>query len=135
MTTKKYTFVIVLMLLASTAHAQPARMLPPAARPNVGVLPPLEYDRPYTGKLQIVRGDAFLMGKLCPKVPGQIVTLGCAYAGRDTCVIVMADDNIVADAGWSVEIVLCHEVGHCQFWPADHFGARPATPETMVQQR
>jgi len=87
MTTIKYTF-IALALLATTAQAQtvvpytipPAvkpYMLPPAALPNRGALPPVEYDKPFTGKLKVIRGDRFLMDRLCPKT-SYTPTLACS---------------------------------------------------------
>jgi hypothetical protein len=135
----KYALAIALTLVAGTAQAQQADraspMLPPAAKPHVGVLPPVEFDRPYTGKLKMIRGDAFLMSKLCPKTPFPI-TLGCAYSSPDKseCVVIMAEDGIIYDAGWTRELVWRHERAHCLNWGNDHKGARPVTPELLSQR-
>ena len=143
MTTIKYTFAtIALALLTSTAHTQKADRetfpyIPPAAKPYVGVLPPERFDGPYAGKLTVIGNlDAFAMGRLCPRVPGQPVTLGCSYRGavENECLVLIAEDSIIVAAGWSFEIVFRHEHGHCVGGWSDHAGARPATPGTMGQR-
>jgi hypothetical protein len=111
-----------LALLAVPATAQ-AQMAPGS------VLPPVEYDQPYTGQMVIVRGDKAKMDGLCPKM-----ALGCAIKvgeGRG-CIIVIANDDILKRTPWNYEMVLRHENGHCQNWPGDHRGARPATAENMA---
>jgi hypothetical protein len=35
------------------------------------------------------------------------------------CEIVIADDDILKDAGWTFEIVKRHEEAHCGGWPND----------------
>src|SRR5262245_10996996 len=137
MTTMKYLYAIALILTASAAQAQTPRPypLPPRATPDRGALPPVEYDKPYKGKLTMVRGDRFLMDKLCPK-SSFTPTLGCAYSSVDLseCVVIMAIDGLIYDAGWSPEVVWRHERGHCLGWPVDHPGARPVTAETIGQR-
>lgn len=125
---------LALALIATPAYSQ-ATMLPPAAKPNVGVLPPVEYDVPFTGKLKVIRGDAFLMQRLCPKTALPI-TLGCSYAAADKseCIVIMAEDGIIYDAGWTPQLVWRHERGHCGGWGADHKGSRPATPENLANK-
>jgi hypothetical protein len=56
---------------------------------NAAALPPAEYDKPYQGSL-----SAEIMGKICPKT-NMAVTLGCAFVGKDECLIVLADDHIM----------------------------------------
>src|SRR5262245_46702975 len=105
----------------------PQTSIRPRDPPKGGVLPPLEYDHPYTkGVLIEVRGNKEKMGKLCPKSSFPI-TLGCAYAHERDCTIVIADDDILKAQGLNYQIVLRHEVGHCNNWPNSHAGARPAT--------
>jgi len=108
-------------------------ILPSAARPNLGVLPPAEYDKPYTGKLKTIRGDAFVMKVLCPKT-SQPITLGCSWMGNGECVVVVADDGLIYDSGWSPMVIWRHERGHCIGWPVDHRGARPVTSETLCER-
>ena len=144
---KRYAFAVAVALLASTAHAQdreacptiapPAPYIPPAAKPHVNALGPVEYDKPYQGKLKMIRGDKFTMSVLCPRVANQPVTLGCSWAAldRSECVVVMAEDGIIYDAGWLPIIIWRHERSHCNGWGLDHAGARPVTPETLGQQQ
>src|SRR5262249_18756388 len=126
------TAVSVIVLVRS-ATAQSA--LPPG--PNVGVLPPLEYDYPYPGKLEIVRAGKEEMALVCPRTAFN-VTLGCAYRYNafshygllGKCRIVIATDDILRSAGWPYDVVFRHERGHCENWPNHHPGARPiGSPE------
>jgi hypothetical protein len=98
-------------------------------------LPPVEYDRPYQGQLTIARGDARTMQAICPKTTFP-VTLGCAirYREANICHIYIADDEILKAAGWSYEIVLRHEEGHCNGWPADHRGGRPSVAQREIPE-
>ena len=111
----------LLALVPSAANAEPPKPAPYLMRPPgaVRVLPPPEYDRPYTGKLTIERVDT----------PEQVQTacnlkkpaLACAFPGDGTrCRIVMVPDEFIRATGYTPEIVLRHERGHCQFWPANH---------------
>jgi len=98
-------------------------------------LPPVEYDHPFNGPTLIVRGDATLMKQLCPKTSYPI-TLGCQRFIADvkdvvmptplgkTCLIVIANDDILRVQGWDYETVKRHERAHCSNWPNDHRGAR-----------
>jgi len=102
----KHVLAIALTLAAGAAQAQMPYPLPPAALPNKAALPPLEFDKPFTGKLKVIRGDKFLMDRLCPKT-AFTPALGCSYSANDfsECVVIMAEDGIIYDAGWSPQIV------------------------------
>jgi hypothetical protein len=159
---RTYSLAIALALFASTAHAQkadreaspmmplvkqpdlvaapppaikPNVALPPAAKPNVGVLGPVEYDVPFPGKLKVIRGNKFLMTRLCPKTVMPI-TLGCSYTdpNKEECVVIMAEDDIILAAGWTPEITLRHEESHCNGWDHTHKGARPVTLENLANR-
>ena len=114
---------------AQTAGPYP---LPPNATPNRDALPPVEDDKPFMGKLKTIRGDAYLMRTLCPKTSYD-PTLACSYAKHDgtECIVILADDGIIYDAGWTPQIIWRHERGHCNGWPGNHPNSRPVTPETM----
>jgi hypothetical protein len=109
----------------------PKPLIAPPYRGNV--LPPVEYDQYYQGQQVIIRGDKARMDGLCPKTPLPI-TLGCAIKVQEArgCIVVIANDDILKDTPWNYEMVLRHENGHCQNWPGDHKGSRPATPENMA---
>jgi hypothetical protein len=37
--------------------------------------------------------------------------------------IIILDDASLARLGWNSDIIIRHELGHCNGWPADHPGA------------
>jgi hypothetical protein len=96
------------------------------ARAGKGLaLPPSEFDRPYAGNLIIVQGgDQEGMRKLCPRIAFPFY-LGCTYPAGDRCLIVLADELDILRAGWTLDVVKRHEIGHCNGWGADHKGAMP----------
>jgi hypothetical protein len=121
----KYALAAIAVLVSISAHAQNAPL-----QGRWKALPPEEFDRPYQGLLTITRGDAAVMEKNCPKTAFPI-TLGCAKRytmnGQDySCYVHIAEDSILQPTGWSYEIVLRHELGHCLGWPANHPGMRVA---------
>ncbi len=92
-------------------------------------LPPVEYDHPYKKPLTIARGNEATMKAICPIVPLFPTPLGCSIrytiAGKDhSCHIYIAEDEILKQTGWPYELVLRHEIGHCNSWPANHPGMR-----------
>jgi hypothetical protein len=107
---------------------QPTLSNPAAPLKHWLVLPPAEYDRLFTGKLQEIRVPPETMRAICPKTPMPL-TLACAYPTRDQseCLIIMVSDEIIRAAGWDPKIVRRHEIGHCNGFPADHRGMRPVT--------
>lgn len=90
------------------------------------ILPPIEYDHPFAGTVKIetvpARNDlktfcsiAFIAG----------LTLGCSRRHGDVlCHIVLVDEKIIKEQGWTRELMLRHEIGHCNGWPGDHPGQR-----------
>ena len=115
----------LLALPACTANFPSARPAPGVATPPAqNVIPPVEFDHPYTGKLTIERSSSqeYIRSKCGPTTfPYH---LGCAWAMVGRCHILMADDATIREHNWTPEIVLRHERGHCNFWPAHHPGAR-----------
>jgi hypothetical protein len=112
---------------------QPYGRIPPAAPPKQNspgwaVLPPPEYDKPFTGKLTEIRVPPETMRAICLKTIFPL-TLACAYPTTDQseCLIIMLSDEMLKAAGWTPEIVRRNEIGHCNGFPADHRGARPLT--------
>jgi hypothetical protein len=91
----------------------------------VPVLPPPEYDHPYTGKLTIERTSSQSeLRQTCPYSPFPFL-LGCARrTAEGGCYILMADDEFIAKFGYTTEQVFRHERAHCLGWPAHHPGAR-----------
>jgi len=89
------------------------------------VIPPVEFDHPYRGDFVILRlkDQAEIRANCGPTtLPYH---LGCGQrATSGICVMILATDEFIRSKGWSPEIVLRHEIGHCNGWPADHKGAR-----------
>jgi hypothetical protein len=121
---------VALILLPLSAAAQNGTQW------DMAGLPPIEYDKPFTGKYTEIRVGATVMGYVCPKTPFP-VTLGCAVSNikregegivtpATECVVYIADDDILARAGWSYDILMRHERAHCHGWPQSHPGARMA---------
>jgi hypothetical protein len=53
------------------------------------------------------------------------MSIGCSVRPEPgQCVVYLAERS----PGYSLEITRRHERGHCNGWPADHLGARPAGP-------
>jgi hypothetical protein len=94
------------------------------------IIPPAEYDHPYEGDLWILRANSEQMARLCPppKNPRNYIT-GCAKIMMNGCWVVIADESILRKTGLSYRVVLRHEQGHCNNWPANHLGARLATDQ------
>jgi hypothetical protein len=142
--------------LAQDGPPTPARPAPPLNKPYPPgvpylqhpmikqpfmVLPPAEYDIPYKGRLTIKtalsREDLLLA---CPNINPQ--SLACAYRfNPENCLIIILHDRLIRERGWSTELVLRHELGHCNGWPGDHPGQRaipirgipaPTMPDDVV---
>lgn len=78
-------------------------------------LPPIEYDHPYHGELvvnYVMSPDE--MNRRCYGTSLQIV--GCAFLGDGHCTILILD-GVVPKVR---DILLRHEIGHCNGWPRDH---------------
>jgi hypothetical protein len=118
----------ILAVIALVAVTYPAQAQQPIAQHAVikplAVLPPVEYDRPYTGTLVTTRTqDQAQTRYLCQPIPFPLA-LGCAYRFPTGCWVIISPDNVIAAAGLSFDIVTRHEIAHCNGWPPDHRGAR-----------
>jgi hypothetical protein len=98
------------------------------ARQDFPILPPPEYDHPFAGKLVIIRalgaGDTIWM---CPKPAlGMTMTLCTLPLGPSACVIFQMPEveKETIKLGWTLNILMRHEIAHCNGWPADHPGLR-----------
>jgi hypothetical protein len=90
-------------------------------------LPPVEYDKPFAGKLEeIVVKSREEMEASCKHIG--YVPLGCAkLLAADHCVIYLASDEVNRSIGLTTDLVRRHEVGHCNGWPKEHPGGRHLT--------
>jgi hypothetical protein len=64
--------------------------------------------------------------------PNTLNPIGCAKIGYGgaLCWIFLAPDEDIGAHGLTTELVLRHEIGHCNGWRHDHPGAR-ALPSTL----
>ena len=116
------TAVLCLLVWAPPAHSAPKE----EKCIKWCILTPIEFDHPFAGtvKIEIVatRNDlktfcsiAFIAG----------LTLACSRRHGDVlCHIVIVDERIIKEQGWTRELMLRHEIGHCNGWPGDHPGQR-----------
>jgi len=95
----------------------------PAMAQNV--IPPVKFDFLYRGRLVIDRSSSQdEIKRRCPPTTFPY-HLGCGGPQPGGwCHILMADDETIRKYGWTPEIVLRHEMGHCNGWTLDHKGTR-----------
>jgi hypothetical protein len=93
---------------AATTAVFPRRTNRPYSREGLSpyakvqpILPPLEYDVPYTGKLTVKRVGPEEMRLVCPLPKPGRVTVGCAHVGQGACEIIILDDASLARLGWN----------------------------------
>src|SRR5262249_17920582 len=94
-------------------------------------LPPLEYDHPFQGAVTVIEAKSQNEVKgLCNLVSVEAPVFGCAFPRdrlartiKPDCVIILGDAATIARWGWTRNIVLRHETGHCNGWK-NHEGAR-----------
>ena len=87
------------------------------------MLPPVEYDHEYAGKLTVLKEDNYVFIRhVCRDTPNAIA---CSYRTYDSvsgetlsCVVMLGPGT------WSDERVMQHELGHCNGWSNNHEGAR-----------
>jgi hypothetical protein len=85
---------------------------------EIELLPPVEFDREYTGILTIKRGTQDDVRAMCPQAGPERPALGCAIRmlNGDTCTVIIANDVILQAHGWTYELALRHERSHCNRW-------------------
>jgi hypothetical protein len=51
--------------------------------------------------------------------------------GRVSDLVVILNDELLKEVSpWSYDVILAHEIGHCNGWPGSHVGARiPGYPQ------
>jgi hypothetical protein len=82
------------------------------------ILPPPEYDHDYDGELTILRTLEPVVYRACRTVikPGRS-PLGCSQRmAPRKCTIWIVTDEELRQRGWDYNMVLRHELGHCNGW-------------------
>jgi len=119
--------------LAAIATCEtPLRSQPAVPPPNNNILPPAEYDHEYKGLLAIEEvPDIETLLRTC-RLP-QRWALGCAMYSATSCHVYLVPEAVMKQYGWWREVMLRHEIGHCNGWPNDHPGARPPENLTVLE--
>ena len=87
-------------------------------------LPPVEYDKPYPGKITIETVTSAQLQARCAAASQW--SLGCSFPkGTNSCHILLVDEASMKAVGWTLEVMLRHERAHCNGWTQDHPGKRP----------
>ena len=119
----------VAALLALAASEATAQTVSEAVKNFM--LPPVEYDKPFAGKLEeVVVKSREEMDASCKRIGLSLpnVPLGCGkLLAADHCVIYLARDEVNRSVGLTTDLVRRHEVGHCNGWPKEHPGGRHFT--------
>src|SRR5262249_40091456 len=98
-------------------------------------LPPIEYDHPYKGRLDVIVAENAEQIRIgCPKTAGGSLGLACSLRYEDRCTIVRRPEADIRRARYTLEIVMRHEIGDCNGWPESHAGAREVW-EAKAQER
>src|SRR5262245_35150486 len=88
-------------------------------------LPPVEYDHWYEGDLTIrIVNSVEHLALACKWSEVRPKSLACASVRPNSCTIYLLQDEVSRELGWDHNVVLRHEMGHCNGWPADHPGRR-----------
>lgn len=145
--TRASTALAIIVVAATAAAAQSTpngTNYKPDKRADRQVVPPEYYDKPYYGNLTVTRvATEKAVTAVCPKTPFPY-KLGCSFQvapqAKDGtwagCRVIVVADDVIAAAGYTTEIVYRHEMGHCNGWPGDHWGARYAPmPEAKEEQK
>ena len=108
---------IAALLLAAGAAAEPidrSELGPVPEEINDWVAwPPEEFNRDYTGRLELSRGDDKYVLLHCAGKS----ELGCAYRMTDeTCFVWIANSDVLKRHGLSFNAVYRHERAHCLGW-------------------
>jgi hypothetical protein len=106
---------------------------------NSPILPPEEYDYPYMGQLEITIHTQDEIRALCTVYKqwpfSKYPALACNVrflTGR--CRIRMAPPEDHVAAGTTFDVVLRHEMAHCNGWPGTHPGSRPQSEALKTSQ-
>ena len=87
------------------------------------IMPPPQYDKPYTGKATITYvNSAADVRDLC-KRPTDPYALACSYALGRTCWIIIGPKENIEAQGLTMRLVMRHELAHCNGWTQAHEGA------------
>ena len=90
------------------------------------LLPPEEFDHPFNGQVSVwIVTQDHIRRHHCPTSKFSMgVALACAQKIVGTCYIFKVTDDELKQLGFDPDVVMRHEIGHCNGWGSDHRGAR-----------
>jgi hypothetical protein len=118
---RTFSLALCMLILASTgiANAQKSRLMT--------TLPPAQYDVAYRGDAIIwIAAEKKDVRELCSKITDPHWSgLACALGTKDRlrCIIYRVKNDVLRAAGYHPNLVMRHEVGHCNGW-IDHESGR-----------
>jgi hypothetical protein len=117
-TARNVGLAVAAVMVVTAAHADPPK--------RFQILPPVEYDHPYRGKLTLRKAkDQAEIRRFCSSVSFNLgFAPACGYVYPDRCDIMVLADGEIRKLGLTPEVVLRHELAHCNGWHEDHRGAR-----------
>ena len=103
------------------------------------ILPPVEYDKPYTGELEIVRLASEQEIQAICKVSKS--KYACAFRKEEPVgemapkcrIFMLIDKQLRAYGSGFPALVMRHELGHCNGWDKDHKGGRKTFIDTRIE--
>jgi len=105
---------------------------------NLRLLPPLEYDHPFKGAVELVRMKTQAEVRAACPPNAWTHALACNYYYGLTppkCKIILLEDaEILKATGLPVSVVWRHEIAHCNGWPAHHPNAHTMDEEAKAKQ-
>jgi len=113
------TGIATLFLAMGTAHATE----------KGDTLPPTEFDRPYTGELEIVRVPNLREVEAICRKTGIYACSGLLANGARCIVFILPDKQLKASGKNAIAFMSRHELGHCNGWPGNHKNGRRVDKE------
>ena len=87
------------------------------------IFPPVQHDHFYEGDLTIkIVNTLEELHAICGIETPSL--LACSQRNLNSCVIVLARDEVMRQRYWTTGLLLRHEMGHCNGWTQAHEGQR-----------
>jgi hypothetical protein len=113
---------VMLPLAIGAAHARTVRPSTSTIR-YMNYLPPVEYDKPFTGTVIIRRLETEEEIERHCKGSSKLACAGHTADGK-TCYLTIVNDNVLRSHHIPWAFVLRHEIGHCNGWTQKHENKR-----------
>src|SRR4051794_41102065 len=114
---------------AAIALLSLALIATPAKGDGLRLMPPKEYDHPFRGPGELIVTYAKSQGEVRDQCPGAVWpragAFGCSRNKSWGCQVVIAPEADAKRVGLTTDVLLRHEIAHCNGWPSDHRGASP----------